>query len=174
MKRNVRDCSLAQRSIGPAMGKSKRSSSVSRSDVSRPGSPTGNQIFPPWLSECTVIDIKNELLMSTTKQSSPSRLIAHLKSQNEDIVQTWRHFTRSYRFDPTNFNDRRLENSCWRYWFKQRLECSMGNTEPPPTVRRDFPMGNVKLSPTVGYDFLHAGLRSQSDPCLLLKSCDTI
>ena len=139
------------------MGKSKRSSSVSRSDVSRPGSPAGNQIFPPWLSECAVIDIKNELLMSTTKKSSPNKLIAHLKSQNEDIIQTWRHFTRSCRFDPTNFNDRRVENSCWRYWFKQRLECS--NTEP---------------SPTISYDFLHSGLKSQSDPCLLLNSYDTI
>lgn len=86
--------------------------------------------LPAWLPDASVVNIKNELLMADARPADDPALalVRHIRERKDGIIQTWRYFSRFSRHSPpaesheAHVAERRLENSSWRYWFKQRLE----------------------------------------------------
>ena len=90
--------------------------------------------FPDWLSEGSMINIQNELLIhnSQSAQNFSLNCIQHIRERANDAVQTWRLYSRINRQSPilgAQTIDRRIENSSWRLWSKQRIQERSGSTE---------------------------------------------
>lgn len=74
--------------------------------------------FPSWIPEHQVVDLKNSLIISSSSHSEKvASLINNLIEQKEDVVNTWKKFTK-LRNEEADW--RRVENSSWRLWFKQQ------------------------------------------------------
>lgn len=89
--------------------------------------------LPAWLSDASLVEIKNELLMadSTPEETdtTPTSMVSQLRNSKNGIASTWRFYSRSTRRQSPHppsedqaSSGRRMENSAWRFWYKQRLE----------------------------------------------------
>lgn len=105
-----------------------------RLDAASPSSAITKNVphLPSWLSDVSVIKIKNELLLADSRACDPSlQLLSELQARKDDISETWRHYSRLTASeegsgvgggdDDDHLMERRMENSAWRFWFKQQL-----------------------------------------------------
>jgi hypothetical protein len=51
-----------------------------------------------------------------------NEMIEAISDRKHDVIETWRCFTKMRTLDDEAMNLRRIENSSWRLWFKQKIE----------------------------------------------------
>ena len=91
--------------------------------------------FPEWMNESNVTDIKNQLMMNIQGSDRPMQMIDHINRQTEGIVKQWKAFTKLRNSED---NARRMENTSWRLWFKQRNELAQRRQNSPVEVAEDI------------------------------------
>lgn len=128
--------------------------------------------IPSWLSDAAVVDIKNELLLADARpiHDPALALVRHIKDHKDDVVQTWRFYSRSARRQhsppmplPNEYSnhvaERRLENSSWRYWFKQRMDEGRMSPISLPDVEGPFMLDHDSLMSSSDPHLPHCGSR---------------
>ena len=73
-----------------------------------------------WISEVSTqgLSVKNKMLVAL--QDDPSSMIQTISDKKSCVVATWKRFTKMKTSE--DHSQRRIENSTWRLWFKQRIE----------------------------------------------------
>lgn len=73
-----------------------------------------------WISEMSTrgLSVKNKILVAL--QDDPSNLLQTISDKKSCVVATWKRFTKLKTSE--DHSQRRIENSTWRLWFKQRIE----------------------------------------------------
>ncbi|KAJ3045096.1 1-acylglycerol-3-phosphate O-acyltransferase 6 (lysophosphatidic acid acyltransferase, zeta) [Rhizophlyctis rosea] len=64
-------------------------------------------------------NVKNEILVALEDEDRRSFMITELSDRKSDIIQSWKRYS---KLRSTDIDQRRLEYSTWRLWFKQRVE----------------------------------------------------
>lgn len=75
-----------------------------------------------WMAEATTegMGVKNRILVALEDEEHASEMIQTISDRKNNVVQTWKRFTKMRSSD--DHTQRRIENSSWRLWFKQRIE----------------------------------------------------
>lgn len=73
-----------------------------------------------WLSEMSTqgLSVKNKILVAL--QDDPSNMLQTISDKRSCVVATWKRFTKLKTSE--DHSQRRIENTSWRLWFKQRIE----------------------------------------------------
>ncbi|KAJ3289053.1 1-acylglycerol-3-phosphate O-acyltransferase 6 (lysophosphatidic acid acyltransferase, zeta) [Borealophlyctis nickersoniae] len=77
---------------------------------------------PEWIDPKRSTNIKNEILRAIEDEDRSADMITEISHRKNDVVQAWKRYTKNRTADD---NQRRLENSTWRLWFKRRIEREM-------------------------------------------------
>ncbi|KAJ3021088.1 hypothetical protein HKX48_009261 [Thoreauomyces humboldtii] len=74
---------------------------------------------PDWMDPReAATSAKNEILVGLEDHRA-MEMIDEISHKKNDVVQTWRMYT---KMRSTDYAQRRVENSAWRLWFKQRIQ----------------------------------------------------
>ena len=74
-----------------------------------------------WLPvEGDVTNLRNKLLVALEDQEHSADMLQAISDKRTNVVETWKKFTKMRQTDDQT--QRRIENSSWRLWFKQRIE----------------------------------------------------
>jgi hypothetical protein len=73
-----------------------------------------------WISEMSTqgLSVKNKILVAL--QDDPSNMLQTISDKKSCVVATWKRFTKLKTSE--DHSQRRIENTSWRLWFKQRIE----------------------------------------------------
>lgn len=73
-----------------------------------------------WISEMSTqgLSVKNKILVAL--QDDPSNMLQTIADKKSCVVATWKRFTKLKTSE--DHSQRRIENTSWRLWFKQRIE----------------------------------------------------
>jgi hypothetical protein len=64
------------------------------------------------------LSVKNKILVAL--QDDPSNMLQTISDKRSCVVATWKRFTKLKTSE--DHSQRRIENTSWRLWFKQRIE----------------------------------------------------
>ena len=74
---------------------------------------------PDWVDPNQSTNVKNEILMALEDEDRRSFMITELSDRKSDVIQSWKRYS---KMRSTDVDQRRLEYSTWRLWFKSRVE----------------------------------------------------
>ncbi|KAJ3026942.1 UNVERIFIED_CONTAM: 1-acylglycerol-3-phosphate O-acyltransferase 6 (lysophosphatidic acid acyltransferase, zeta) [Siphonaria sp. JEL0065] len=73
---------------------------------------------PEWLASNNSTDKRNEILVRLMDEDGSNEMIQKISEKKTAVVDVWKRYTK----DKSGDQQRRIENSSWRLWFKQRIE----------------------------------------------------
>ncbi|KAI8836600.1 hypothetical protein BC829DRAFT_447868 [Chytridium lagenaria] len=73
---------------------------------------------PEWLENNKTTETRNSVLVALLDEDGRNDMIQAITEQKSNILDVWKNFTKVKGGD----QQRRLENSSWRLWFKQRID----------------------------------------------------
>ncbi|KAJ1542588.1 1-acylglycerol-3-phosphate O-acyltransferase 6 (lysophosphatidic acid acyltransferase, zeta), partial [Nowakowskiella sp. JEL0078] len=88
-------------------------------------------------------DLKNQILQVAEDNDPRMDMIRAISDKKNDVVETWKKYS---KLRSPDFEQRRVENSSWRLWFKRRIEDQQRKQEIDELKRR-----SSKLSLTDSY-----------------------
>ncbi|KAJ1557406.1 hypothetical protein HK096_007452 [Nowakowskiella sp. JEL0078] len=71
-------------------------------------------------------DLKNEILQVAEDNDPRMDMIRAISDKKNDVVETWKQYS---KLRSPDFEQRRVENSSWRLWFKRRIEDKLRKQE---------------------------------------------
>ncbi|TPX57440.1 hypothetical protein PhCBS80983_g03830 [Powellomyces hirtus] len=103
------------------MGHLRRSASISLGTVSSSKGPRQIRLSQPdWMDPKEALtSAKNEILVAALEDERSLEMIQDISHKKNDVVETWKRYSKIRSGENTQ---RRIENSSWRLWFKQRIE----------------------------------------------------
>ncbi|KAJ3240755.1 1-acylglycerol-3-phosphate O-acyltransferase 6 (lysophosphatidic acid acyltransferase, zeta) [Chytriomyces hyalinus] len=98
---------------------------------------------PDWLASNETTEAKNEILMQLLDEERSNDMIQKISDKKNDVVNVWKSYTKEKGGD----QQRRIENSSWRLWFKQKIERDMQKAKAIATAIAEAEAWNDKMSP---------------------------
>lgn len=82
-----------------------------------------------WIHESNTeaTGMRNRILVALEDDENTSNMIQTIADRKSNVVETWKKFTKMKVLD--DHTQRRIENSSWRLWFKQRIELQRKKAE---------------------------------------------
>jgi hypothetical protein len=82
-----------------------------------------------WIHESNTeaTGMRNRILVALEDDENTSNMIQTIADRKSNVVETWKKFTKMRVLD--DHTQRRIENSSWRLWFKQRIELQRKKAE---------------------------------------------
>ncbi|KAJ3298996.1 hypothetical protein HDU79_003322 [Rhizoclosmatium sp. JEL0117] len=72
---------------------------------------------PDWLASNNATQKRNEILVQLLDEDRSNDMIQKISEKKNDVVNVWKNYTK----DKGGDQKRRIENSSWRLWFKEKI-----------------------------------------------------
>ncbi|KAJ3131334.1 1-acylglycerol-3-phosphate O-acyltransferase 6 (lysophosphatidic acid acyltransferase, zeta) [Physocladia obscura] len=98
---------------------------------------------PEWLNETATV-ARNAVLIQLLDHERSNEMVQKIAEKKNDVVNVWKNYTKNN----TGAQQRRIENTSWRMWFKQRIEYETLKMNEKSLFDGASPVSDGFMSPT--------------------------